>query len=106
MFLMSLFDKIKQDGVLNNPVALYSLASSAARNMKLSESVTDLDTMVTLAGALRKVDTSRMIFTAVPTYALGGADNGRLGLLSDEAGALFDAIRNDVPVVIKPTPSP
>jgi hypothetical protein len=47
-----------------------------------------------------------MIFTAVPTYALGGADNGRLGLLSDEAGALFDAIRNDVPVVIKPTPSP
>jgi anionic cell wall polymer biosynthesis LytR-Cps2A-Psr (LCP) family protein len=106
MFLMSLFDKIKQDGVLNNPVALYSLASSAARNMKLSESVTDLDTMVTLAGALRKVDTSRMIFTAVPTYALGGADNGRLALLPDEAAALFDAIRNDVPVVIEPTPSP
>jgi LCP family protein required for cell wall assembly len=106
MFLLSLFDKIKQDGVLNNPISLYSLASSAARNMKLSESVTDLDTMVTLAGALREVDTSRMIFTAVPTYALGGADNGRLGLLPDEAAALFDAIRNDVPVVIKPTPSP
>ena len=106
MFLMSLFDKIKQDGVLNNPVALYSLASSAARNMKLSESVTDLDTMVTLAGALRKVDTSRMIFTAVPTYALDGADNGRLALLPDEAAELFDQIRNDIPVVIKPTPSP
>jgi anionic cell wall polymer biosynthesis LytR-Cps2A-Psr (LCP) family protein len=106
MFLMSLFDKIKQDGVLNNPVALYSLASSAARNMKLSESVTDIDTMVTLAGALRQVDTSRMIFTAVPTYALGGADEGRLALLPDEAATLFDAIRNDVPVVIKPTPSP
>jgi hypothetical protein len=47
-----------------------------------------------------------MIFTAVPTYALGGADNGRLGLLPDEAAELFDQIRNDIPVVIKPTASP
>jgi hypothetical protein len=62
--------------------------------------------MVTLAGALRQVDTSRMIFTSVPTYALDGAYAGRLGLLPEEAAALFDAIRNDVPVVIKPTPSP
>jgi LCP family protein required for cell wall assembly len=106
MFLMSLFDKIKQDGVLNNPIALYSLASSAARNMKLSESITEIETMVTLAGALRQVDTSRMIFTAAPTYALVGADYGRLALLPDEAAALFDQIRNDIPVVIKPTPSP
>ena len=106
MFLMSLFNKVKQDGVLNNPIALYSLASSAARNMKLSESITEIETMVTLAGALRQVDSSRMIFTAVPTYALGGADNGRLALLPDEGALLFDAIRNDVPVEIKPTPSP
>jgi hypothetical protein len=104
MFLRSLFDKIKQDGVLNNPVALYSLASSAARNMKLSESITELDTMVTLAGALRQVDTSRMIFTSIPTYALGGAYEGRLGLLQEESDALFDKIRNDVPVEINATP--
>jgi len=101
MFLMSLFDKVKQDGVLNNPIALYSLASSAARNMKLSESITEIETMVALAAALRQVDTSRMIFTAVPTYALSGVDSGRLGLIPDEADALFDQIRNDIPAVIK-----
>ena len=106
MFLMSLFDKIKQDGVLNNPIALYSLASSAARNMKLSESITEIDTMVTLAGALRQVDTSRMIFTSVPTYALDGAYAGRLGLVTDEATALFDQIGNDLPVVQKATSAP
>jgi LCP family protein required for cell wall assembly len=106
MFLMSLFDKIKQDGVLNNPIALYSLASSAARNMKLSESITEIDTMVTLAQALRQVDTSRMIFTAVPTYALEGADAGRLALLPDEAAALFDKIQNDLPVVLGATATP
>jgi LCP family protein required for cell wall assembly len=103
MFLMSLFDKIKQDGVLNNPIALYSLASSAARNMKLSESITEIDTMVTLAGALRQVDTSRMVFTSVPTYALDGTYAGRLGLVPDEATALFDQISNDLPVVLKAT---
>jgi LCP family protein required for cell wall assembly len=105
MFLMSLFDKIKQDGVLNNPIALYSLASSAARNMKLSESITEIDTMVTLAGALREVDSSRMVFTAVPTYALDGAYAGRLGLISDEATALFDQIGNDLPLDLKATSS-
>ena len=106
MFLMSLFEKVKQDGVLNNPIALYSLASAAARNMKLSESITEIDTMVTLAGALKNVESSRMIFTQVPTYALGGADEGRLGLIPDEAAALFEQIRNDLPVVLEQTPSP
>jgi LCP family protein required for cell wall assembly len=103
-FLMSLFNKLKQDGVLNNPIALYSLASSAARNMKLSESITEIDTMVTLARALRTVDSSRMIFTAVPTYYLNGADEGRLGLVPEEADALFDQIRNDLPLAITGTP--
>jgi LCP family protein required for cell wall assembly len=106
MFLMSLFNKVKQDGVLTNPISLYSLASSAARNMRLSESMTEIETMVALAGALRQVDTSRMIFTSVPTFSLGGAYAGRLDLVPDEASALFDQIRNDLPVVIKPTPSP
>ena len=100
MFLMSLFDKIKQDGVLNNPVALYSLANAAARNMRLSESITDVDTMVTLAGALRRVDSSKIVFTTVPTVPIGGADQGRLVLLRKEADELFENIRLDQPVVI------
>jgi len=104
LFLMSLFNKVKTEGVLSNPIRLYSLASAAARSMKLSESITDINTMVTLAGALREVETSRMIFTQVPTVFLGGADEGRLGLVQDEAATLFDQIRNDTPVVVKPTP--
>jgi LCP family protein required for cell wall assembly len=104
MFLMSLFQKVKQDGVLNNPIALYSLASAAARNMKLSESITEIETMVKLAGALSEVEASRMNFTQAPTFYLSGADEGRLGLVPDEAEALFDRIRNDLPLVITATP--
>ena len=106
MFLMSLFNKVKEDGVLNNPVALYSLANAAARNMKLSESITDLDTMVTLAGALRRVDSSKIVFTTVPTVPIGGADEGRLVLLRKEADELFEKIRLDQPVIVPTEPKP
>jgi LCP family protein required for cell wall assembly len=106
LFLMSLFNKIKDDGTLSNPLRLYSLSSAAARNMKLSESMTDLGTMVTLAGAMRDVDSSKMVFTQVPTRVLTGSEDGRLESLSEEAKALFDQIRNDLPVVVEPTPAP
>jgi hypothetical protein len=95
-----LFNKVKQDGTLNNPIQLYTLASAAARNMKLSESMSSIASMVTLAGALREVDTERLVFTQVPTRVLGGAEEGRLEPLYEEAKALFDMIRNDIPVVI------
>jgi LCP family protein required for cell wall assembly len=106
LFLTSLFDKIKQDGTLNNPIRLYSLSSAAARNMKLSESMTDLATLVTLAGAMRDVDSSRMVFTQVPTRVLSGAEEGRLESLNEEAKALFDLIRNDLPAVNEASPTP
>jgi LCP family protein required for cell wall assembly len=106
LFLRSLFSKIKEDGTLNNPARLYSLSSAAARNIKLSESMTDIATMVTLAVAMRDVDTSKMVFTQVPTRVLSGSEEGRLEALSEEAKVLFGLIRNDLPVVIEPAITP
>jgi LCP family protein required for cell wall assembly len=105
LFLTSLFNKMKEDGTLTNPLRLYSLSSAAARNMKLSESMTDLGTMVTLASAMSDVDSSKMVFTQVPTRVLSGSEAGRLESLSDEAKALFELIQNDIPVVIEATPA-
>jgi LCP family protein required for cell wall assembly len=104
LFLTSLFNKIKQDGTLRNPLRLYSLASAAARNMKLSESMSNLATMVTLAGAMGDVDSSRMVFTQVPTRVLSGSEQGRLEPLTLEAEALFNLINRDLPVVLEATP--
>lgn len=101
VFMMSLFNKIKEDGTLSNPIRLYSLGSAAARNMKLSESMSDVATMVTLAGALREVDSSRLVFTQVPTRYLSGVEEGRLEALEKESEALFDLIRKDKPVVVE-----
>jgi LCP family protein required for cell wall assembly len=106
MFLMSLFTKVKQDGTLNNPIQLYSLASAAARNMRLSESITDVGTMVTLASALREVDSSRLIFVQIPTRVLSGAEEGRLEPVQDQAEVLFNEIKNDVPISLRDSEAP
>lgn len=100
IFLRSLFAKVKSEGVLNNPIYLYSLASAAARNMRLSESMSDLATMFSLATALKDIDTTQLAFLRIPVRgARGEGEGGRLEPITSEADKLFEQIRNDVPVV-------
>jgi len=100
LFLSSLFAKVKTDGVLNNPIYLYSLASAAARNMRLSESMSDLGTMFNLATALREVDPSQLAFLRVPVRgARGEGEAGRLEPITSEANRLFEQIRSDLPIL-------
>jgi LCP family protein required for cell wall assembly len=102
VFLTSLLRKVKNEGVLNNPIYMYSLANAAARNMKLSDSMTDLGTMVALAGALRNVDLDKMTFLQVPSRGgLSGSEAGRVEPIYDQAQLIFDRIANDEPLVIK-----
>jgi LCP family protein required for cell wall assembly len=102
VFLTSLLRKVKNEGVLNNPIYMYSLANAAARNMKLSDSMTDLGTMVALAGALRTVDLDKMTFLQVPSRGgLSGSEAGRVEPIYDQAQLIFDRIAKDQPVIIK-----
>jgi hypothetical protein len=81
---------------------MYSLANAAARNMKLSDSMTDLGTMVALAGALRNVDLDKMTFLQVPSRGgLSGSEAGRVEPIYDQAQIIFDRLANDEPVVIE-----
>ena len=81
---------------------MYSLANAAARNMKLSDSMTDLGTMVALAGALRNVDLEKMTFLQVPSRGgLSGSEAGRVEPIYDQAQLIFDRIANDQPLLIK-----
>jgi hypothetical protein len=70
--------------------------------MKLSDSMTDLGTMVALAGALRNVDLEKMTFLQVPSRGgLSGSEAGRVEPIYDQAQLIFDRIAKDQPVVIK-----
>ena len=99
VFLTSMVRKIMDENVLTNPVRLYSLATAAAENMRLSESLTKLDVMVAMAREINDVDLENISFLRLPVYDLDGDFVGRLGL-AEGAETIFDAIRNDDEMVI------
>jgi LCP family protein required for cell wall assembly len=102
VFLTSLLRKIKSEGVLNNPIQLYSLANAAARNMQLSTSLTDVNVMIGIASALRSVDLDKMTFLQVP--ARGGLPapySGRVMPIYEQANIIFEKLANDEPIIIE-----
>jgi anionic cell wall polymer biosynthesis LytR-Cps2A-Psr (LCP) family protein len=101
VFMSSLFRKIKSQGVLTNPVYLYSLANAAARNMTLSSNMTDLNVLVGLAGGLKKVSPDNMTFLQAPSMSgLPAPNQGRVQLIPEQAQILFDKLKNDEPLVL------
>ena len=101
VFLTSLVRKVKSAGVLANPIYLYSLASAAARNMKLSESLTNVNVMVAMAGALKNVELDKMTFLQVPSRGgLPAPYSGRVAPIYETANLIFDKLKNDEPIVL------
>jgi anionic cell wall polymer biosynthesis LytR-Cps2A-Psr (LCP) family protein len=99
--MSSLFRKVKSQGVLTNPVYLYSLANAAARNMTLSSNMTDLNVLVGLAGALKGVSPDKMTFIQVPSAGgLPAPNQGRVALIPDQAALLFAKLLADEPLVL------
>lgn len=101
VFLTSLLRKVKSAGVLGNPIYLYSLASAAARNMKFSESLTDVNVMVAMAGALRNVDLDKMTFLQVPSRGgLPAPYSGRVAPIYETANLIFEKLQKDEPIIL------
>ncbi len=101
VFLTSLIRKVKSAGVLTNPVRLYSLASAAARNMKLSNNLTDINTMVSIASSLRNVELDKITFLQVPSRGgLPAPYSGRVMPIYEQANVLFEKLRNDEPLIV------
>ena len=101
VFLTSLLRKIKSEGVLSNPIQLYSLATAAAHNMQLSSSLTDVNTMIGIASALKNVDLSKMTFLQVPSHGgLPAPYSGRVEPNYDQANLIFQKLVTDQPIII------
>ena len=101
VFLTSLMRKIKNGGVLTNPIQLYSLANAAARNMTLSSSLSDVGTMVSIASSIKNVDLDKITFVQVPSHTgLPAPYAGRVGLTEDKAKIIFDMLKTDKPILV------
>lgn len=96
VYLSSLMRKVQNEGVLTDPTAVYGIASVATQAMSLSPSLSSLDTMVSMALALRSIPTENITFVQYPaTTGVGGVYAGKAAPVESLADALFERIRNN-----------
>ena len=101
VYLSSLVRKVKSEDVLTNPAALFSLATTAARNMQLSTYLKNVNTMVSMANVLRKIDLEQVKFVQYPsTTGVGGVYSGKVAPIQRKADELFSLIRADKPFTL------
>ena len=104
VFLSSLVRKLKSAETLTNPVALFGLAKAAITNMTLSNSLNSLDTMVSIAMALKDIPLENIVFVQYPGATGGeGVYAGKVQPKQAEADALFAAILADQPIGLSGT---
>ena len=94
VFLSALFRKVKTAETLANPAKLYALAMAAVANMELSNSLRNVNQIISLALALKDIQASDIVFAKFPTVEV---PNG-LAPIDGDADALIDAIKADRPV--------
>lgn len=102
VYLSSLMRKVQNEGVLTDFTKLYGIAQVATSSMQLSSSLVSLDTMVSMAQAIRKVPTENIVFVQYPNrYGTAEPYLGKVQPLTRQATALFDRIRNDERFVLE-----
>jgi len=101
VFLSSLVRKIKSQGVLTNPVYLYTLATAAGRNMTLSSTMSDPNTLIALASALKDVSLDKMVFMQLPSISgLPAPNQGRVKPNDELAALIYKKLQADEPLVL------
>jgi LCP family protein required for cell wall assembly len=101
VFLSSLVRTLKSEGTLSNLPKVYSIASAASRNMTLTTNFTSLDTMASVAQALKDIPLERTTFVQYPgRTGVGGVYAGKVAPIASTAKLLFDKIKADQPFAL------
>ncbi|PWC04728.1 LCP family protein [Mycetocola zhujimingii] len=100
VFLSSLVRQLKSSETLTDPTKLFSIAKAAAGNMTLSNSLSNVNTMVSIAMALKNIPLEQVVFVQYPNA--DGTSGGQSGVLPLKAPAkqLFDALASDQPIAL------
>jgi anionic cell wall polymer biosynthesis LytR-Cps2A-Psr (LCP) family protein len=94
VFLSSLVRTIKSASTLSDPLKVYSLAKAVTGNMTLSDSLNNVDRIMSIALALKDIDLSKVVFVQVPT----GSTEGGVRPLQPDFDDMFTAIADDNPI--------
>jgi LCP family protein required for cell wall assembly len=101
VFLSSLVRTVKSNDTLTNFPKLYKIAAAATSNMTLSNSLSNPNTMVSLALVLKGIPLDHITFVQYPgTTGVGGVYAGKVAPLPTIATALFAKIKADTPFTL------
>ena len=109
IYMASLMRTVKSAGTLTDIPKLVSLANAAAENIQLSTSLASIDTMVSMALALKDIDLDRLLFVQYPGTTGDAAFPGKVVPLQDLADKMFAKLAADEPFTLPrttPTPQP
>jgi LCP family protein required for cell wall assembly len=98
VFMSALVRKVTSEGVLENPVNLYRIATAATQSMTLSNSMKNVTTLASMAGVFKNMDLSNITFVQYPsTTGVGGVYENKVAPITGTATALFKKIAADEP---------
>ena len=101
VYLSSLVRTLKSGETLSDPVKIYNLAKAATANMTLSQGFSNLDTLASIALALKDIPLDQVTFVQYPgTTGVGGVYEGKVAPIKAKADELFDKIRADEPFTL------
>ena len=101
VFLSSLVRTIKSNATLTDLPKLFGLAQAATSNMQLSESLANMNTMVSMALVMKDIPLESITFVQYPaTTGVGGVYSGKAAPITDQAAALMEKLANDEPFTL------
>ena len=102
VYMSSLVRTLKADGVLNDFGKLFNIATVASQTMTLSNSLKNVNTMVSMAQVLKNLPLERVMFVQYPgVTGQDGVYSGKVAPVKSAAEALFAKIRADEPFELK-----
>ncbi|HEU4808927.1 MAG TPA: LCP family protein [Homoserinimonas sp.] len=102
VFLSSLVRTVKGGGVLDDFGKLYNIATVASQNLTVSNSLKNLNTMISMAQVLKNLPLDRVLFVQYPgVTGQPGVYAGKVAPVTSAANALFAKIRADEPFTLQ-----
>jgi len=100
IYMASLMRTVQANGTLTNIPTLITLANSAASKIKLSTSLADIDTMVSMALALKDINLDRMLFVQYPGTTGDPNYPGKVVPTKAVAAEIFSRLATDQPFTL------
>lgn len=98
-YMSSLLRTMTSAGTFTNPPRLYALANATVENVKLSESLASIETIVQMAVAIKSIDLDRMVFVQYPVGA-DAVNPNKVVPNAELAARLMDRVQRDKRIVL------